>query len=314
MSTGLVMNWARPAIGNSVGAESGSPRSTSRAGSSNCSSQPRFRRTWSPATSRSRVPHDEAVFGGAGNQVMASVAAGGPGLVAVGFGESRGNEGAMVWTSPDGVTWSRVVHNEVVFGGSGSQGMRSVATGVAGLVAAGYDVSGGDADAAVSSSPDGITWSRVPHDEVVFGGTLNQDMYSVATGVAGLVAAGFDQSGGDQDAAVWTSPDGITWSRVPHDEVALGGAGNELMYNVTAGGPGLVAVGWVESGDQDAAVWTSPDGITWSRVPHDEVAFGGGRNQRMTSMTIEGASLVITGYDSSGGDQDAAVWIFPDGE
>ena len=209
MSTGLVMNWARPAIGNSVGAESGSPRSTSRAGSSNCSSQPRFRRTWSPATSRSRVPHDEAVFGGAGNQVMASVAAGGPGLVAVGFGESRGNEGAMVWTSPDGVTWSRVVHNEVVFGGSGSQGMRSV-----------------------------------------------------ATGVAGLVAAGFDQSGGDQDAAVWTSP----------------------------------------------------DGITWSRVPHDEVAFGGGRNQRMTSMTIEGASLVITGYDSSGGDQDAAVWIFPDGE
>lgn len=39
---------------------------------------------------------------------------------------------------------------------------------------------------------------------------------------------------------VWTSVDGITWSRVPHNAAVFGAAG---MTSVTAGGPGLVAVG-----------------------------------------------------------------------
>jgi hypothetical protein len=49
------------------------------------------------------------------------------------------------------------------------------------------------------------------------------------------------------------------------------------MSAVVAGGPGLVAVGHDDAGeDEDAAVWTSPDGLVWSRVPHDEAVFGGG--------------------------------------
>jgi len=56
------------------------------------------------------------------------------------------------------------------------------------------------------------------------------------------------------------------------------------MMSVTVGGPGLVAVGLDESsGDKDAAVWTSPDGITWSRVPHDDAVFGGEDEQLMVS-------------------------------
>ena len=40
------------------------------------------------------------------------------------------------------------------------------------------------------------------------------------------------------------------------------------MLKVTAGGPGLVAVG---ESNSNAAVWTSVDGIAWSRgVPDDE--------------------------------------------
>ena len=42
---------------------------------------------------------------------------------------------------------------------------------------------------------------------------------------------------------MWTSPDGITWSRVPHDEAVFGGEGGQVMNIVTFGGPGLVAVG-----------------------------------------------------------------------
>ena len=49
----------------------------------------------------------------------------------------------------------------------------------------------------------------------------------------------------------------------PHDEAVFGGEDSQEMTSVTAGGPGLVAVGSDASGGvPDGAVWTSPDGIT----------------------------------------------------
>ena len=53
---------------------------------------------------------------------------------------------------------------------------------------------------------------------------------------------------------VWTSVDGITWSRVPHDEAVFGGEGDQEISSVTAGGPGLVAVG---ESNGDAAIWVA---------------------------------------------------------
>ncbi len=124
-----------------------------------------------------------------------------------------------------------------------------------GLVAVGWDdVSGGDEDGAVWTSPDGIIWSRVPHDEAVFGGARGarfQEMWSVTAGGPGLVAGVYEDRLDDADAAVWTSPDGIIWSRVPDDEAVFGGAGHQEMLSVTFGGSGLVAVG------QGAMVWVA---------------------------------------------------------
>jgi molecular chaperone DnaK len=310
-----------------------------------------------------RVPHDEAVFGGAEDQEMRSVAAVGPGLVAVGYDTSGGDQDAAVWTSSDGFAWTRVAHDEAVFGGTGDQEMESVAAAGSGLVAVGWDGSGGDQDAAVWTSFDGLTWTRVAHDEAVFGGEDDQLMWAVtannlglvavgddwsgfdrdaavwtsADGVAwsrvldeeavfsgsrwqtmesvaavdsGLVAVGDDASGGDQDAAVWTSPDGLTWSRVPHDEAVFGGANWQTMRSVVATSSGLVAVG---HDNWDAAVWISPDAVTWARVPHDEDIFGGDYDQVMRSVVAVGSGLVAVGFDNSGGDDDAAVWNSPDG-
>jgi hypothetical protein len=72
------------------------------------------------------------------------------------------------------------------------------------------------------------------------------------------------------DAAVWTSVDGIIWTRVPHDEavfgegVGFGSEGFQGMNSVTAGGPGLVAVGFDgldgldgSDGVDGPAVWTA---------------------------------------------------------
>lgn len=263
----------------------------------------------------SRVPDIEEVFGGVESQQMLSVTAAGPGLVAVGVAESAGDEDAAVWTSPDGISWSRVRHDEKVFGGAENQVMLSVTAAGPGVVAVGSDQSSGDLDAAVWTSPDGITWSRLPLDEdSVLAGSGSQLMFSVTAGGPGLVAVGSDGPLGDADAAVWTSADGMGWSRVRHDEAVFGGENFQAMVSVTTGGPGLVAVGLELSDDgQDAAVWTSPDGIAWSRVGHDEAVFGGPRSQLMSSVTTGGPGLVAVGRDVSDDSQDAAVWTSPDG-
>jgi hypothetical protein len=273
-------------------------------------------------TDWSRVPHDEMVFGGGR---MNSVTAGGPGLVAVGAAVLEGENWpsvAAVWTSVDGVTWSRVSHDEEVFGAAY---MTSVTVGGPGLVAVGSD---GDfyepwGNAVVWTSPDGVTWSRVPHDDAIFGGDWAA-MHSVTVGGPGLVAVGIDRVNGlfveGRRATVWTSVDGTEWSRVPHDEAVFGGG---AMNSVTAGGPGLVAVGSTNADGGNAVVWTSVDGIDWSRIPHNETVFGledtpRGGGEGMSSVTVGGPGLVAVGSDFMTLDSGrwvivAAVWTSVDG-
>ena len=101
-----------------------------------------------------------------------------------------------------------------------------------------------------------LNWSRVPDVEAILGGPGNQGMASVTAGETGLVAVGQDGRDGDFDATVWTSPDGITWARVPHDEAIFGGAGDQVMFGLTVVGPQVVAVGReVSGGTSVAAVW-----------------------------------------------------------
>jgi hypothetical protein len=144
-----------------------------------------------------------------------------------------------------------------------------VTAGGPGLVAVGWDGVGDFSSvlrdpnsAVVWTSVDGITWSRVPHDEAVFGtADKGQKMTSVTVGGPGLVAVGTERIGPDEAvgirAAVWTSVDGITWSRVPHDEAVFGAETSQWMWSVTAGGPGLVAIGNGSQGryDSHAAAW-----------------------------------------------------------
>jgi hypothetical protein len=93
------------------------------------------------------------------------------------------------------------------------------------------------------------------------------------------------------------------------------------MSDVIDVGSGLIAVG-VSHGQ--AAVWTSPDGVAWSRVPHDEALFGApisperlaqaadqGARYGMTAVAAGPSGLVAVGSDGSvgGPPDDAIVWI-----
>ena len=245
---------------------------------------------------------DEEVFGGPGAQIMNSVTVGGPGLVAVGstgsVGDSKGNMAAdvdaAVWTSVDGITWSRIVHDDLVFGGEGVQTMESVTAAGPGLVAVGGNT--------IWTSVDGTTWVRVPYQNAVFGGG---DIDGVTAGGPGVVAVG----SANGRAAVWTSANGRKWSRVLDAPIL----DTSRLRAVSAGGPGLVAVGSTEHGeavDRELAVaWTSVDGTTWLRVSHDEALFG---HARMSGVIVWGSTVVAVGR-SYGGPSNGfeGIWTAP---
>ena len=284
---------------------------------------------------------------------IASITTGGPGFVAIGetvsVGTSSQAEDAAVWTSPDGTDWTRLPPSAEVFGGPGLQFMEDVTAGGPGLVAVGFgwgepELAG--TTAIVWTSVDGTAWSRLPYqDAFASPGYEGNDtaMHSVTVGGPGLVAVGTDS----RVAAVWTSTDAVAWTRAPHNPEAFG-TGRVLesatdMSVVAAGGPGLVAIGtsgigarsewglgdvdWThEPGAEHAVVWTSADGITWSRVPYDPAVFGGGEGQHcyMGSLAVGDSSLVAIGscerYTVESGDEDGLVshgdrlviWTSPD--
>jgi hypothetical protein len=131
-------------------------------------------------------------------------------------------------------------------------------------------------------------------------------MQAITVGPDGtLVAVGtvVDDSGVGV-AAVWTSDDGQTWDRVPHDpEVFASSTGMDVvMLDVAAGESGLVAVGserthhgaglWWMGGERPA-VWTSPDGTAWERVTLDTETFG-------TTRSISTVAASATGFVAAG--------------
>ena len=251
-----------------------------------------------------RLPHDAAVFGDVGVAAR-GLTAGGPGFVAVGQeGYERGAQTAAVWTSVDGRTWERVPHDDEVFGGEGFPAMYAVTTGGPGLVAV-----GASNDAPIWTSADGRTWERVASDPAVFGenGTSVQ---GVTAHGSGLVAVGSALSADDfqRSAAVWTSADGRTWQRVPDDAGVFGSDEGTRIKAVTVGGPGLVAVG-EDFATDGAAVWTSVDGTSWERVPHDDDLFSSGVLwMDDVTVTPEGALIAV-----GGGQGQAVAWSSPDG-
>ena len=323
-----------------------------------------------------RVPHDEAVFGGDGHQRMNSVVAFESGFLAVGSdGDEPGAPGptfpdqyhsgpsetqAAVWRSDDGISWMRVPHVDAFSEASGGAVMSDVALGESGLVAVGlvygqaepfatyrWGGEGGnpseprdvvvDVDAAVWRSVDGLTWRRVGADNEAFGGdTVRQSMIAVTAGGPGFVAVGqegFDILGydewtptpasntdgrnhvADNVAAVWTSPDGETWTRVESDP-SMAHSGGEVtgwatMFDIAPYTQGLVAVGrdvWVTTSEarrirvhEGAAVWLSADGLSWRRaVDVDTFAW-----PDMHAVTVVGDGMLVAGggmpvYDSAG--------------
>jgi hypothetical protein len=158
----------------------------------------------STGTSFDRVRATDETFGGAGDQQIFSVATFGRTVVAVGAAEGAAGVDATVWISDDGIAWERI-SDAAVMGGPRYQAMFGAAAAGDVLVVVGFDSAAGEQeDAAIWESTDLRTWRRSTID--AFGGPGEQRLRAVTVFDGRVVTVGWDGSGGDLDAAVWTAP------------------------------------------------------------------------------------------------------------
>jgi len=207
----------------------------------------------------------------------------------------------QLWASTDGLSWAMLGE----LPGADGDVVNDITTGGPGYVAVGWDGTAGAG--AVWTSPDGATWTAITDASVFNGNGLGHDINAVTDGPHGLVAVGgvggplfatgpfilaSAQAAGQ--AAVWTSPDGRTWHKVP-DEASF--AQGE-MDDVAAGGPGYVAVsrgaecGGPCPGTAGPLVWTSVDGRTWHLVDARHAIHPSGPASA-TVVAAEPGSLVV---------------------
>jgi hypothetical protein len=263
---------------------------------------------------------ESSALGGVGDQVINRLRGTPAGILAVGYDSSSGAKDAAVWISKDGGhSWTRATDPTHALGGSGDQEIARVevvTTGLGGVVAVGSDSSHGG-DAAVWFSNDGQTWQRVPDPNGVLGGPGKQEMNDVQTFGTTLMAVGSDTKGGDADGAVWTSPNGVDWQRVPDPKNVFGGAGDQVFTRLVTPAqfdsteiPNIMVGGFDTSGgDADAAIWFSNDGKAWARETRQKDIFGGSGDQKITSIAANAFPVIAVGFDASRGDEDAAAWV-----
>jgi hypothetical protein len=197
--------------------------------------------TWTPAGFKPGFDPTARRYG--------AVAAGGPGLAAVGSDVSGGfpevPADASIVTSSDGATWTPVAATP----GFKAATMGGVAAAGATLVVVGQESSGAPV---VWTSTDGRAWPRA----VTSGLPTDAEVRDVITGGPGVIAVG--REGGN--AASWTSSDGRAWHQAP----ASGALAGARMLHVVATSHGFIAIGTVSDGS--GAAWTSPDGTSWTKL------------------------------------------------
>jgi len=217
--------------------------------------------------------------------------------------------GGVFVDSADGLTW----HRQTMTGPMAV--LSRLAASPLGLVAIGTD---GDGRAISRFSADGLSWSPATTTFGSANGTNTIEVTDVIATNGGWLAVGREDPACTIDcgvdptrAVVWTSSDGLSWTRHATASSLTGRA----MTGVAVFGTGFVAVGTTGTA---AAAWTSSDGVTWSRSA-DVASFRSGAGAdpgtttRMTSVAVQHGVVVAVGIEGGQDSTRARAWWSPDG-
>ncbi|MFN8103872.1 MAG: hypothetical protein U0U69_05365 [Acidimicrobiia bacterium] len=223
------------------------------------------------------------------------------------LGEEPTTGAGIAWTSPDAATWQRIDPGSGLDAPGRVSFQTASATSQGILVAGSYRV-GDSRRAAVWRSNDAVTWQRV--ESPAFATSQAQEISALAMLRGTIVAGGASIENGTDAAAIWTSPDGIAWDRVTHDEDVFGGAGSDAVTVLLPAGDGILALGRSSPGklDADAAVWTSKDARNWRREPAPTETFGGANTEEFLTAAIVADRVAATGR-SKRADRDTLRYV-----
>jgi hypothetical protein len=164
-----------------------------------------------------------------------------------------------------------------------------------------------------SASTDGLHWSEPTTLKTGFKGMTN--IQSIVEGPSGLLALGYpygDTCGGPETlAAMWSSPDGRAWERLPMPKAFQTGS----VETIAGGDAGFIALGTRDrAGSQ--AIWTSPDGRSWTSRKLPAVSSGTLALDSVASFA-DGFVLLgsVLGEEGCGGAAHVrpATWFSKDG-
>lgn len=266
--------------------------------------------TWEHISLAATLADDEAP------SEITDIAAGPDGYVAVGGIRqiaTVGPRGAAVWTSPDGLAWTRVALPDSV-AADGYHGLEHVTRGPAGFVAVGMQA---DLDTPlqlgewyVLHSPDGATWRRADLSMLNIGYMWN--LIATDTGYLGVGVNWLEAR--SAIPGVWTSTDGMTWSAAGPENVELwdSGSGIQWLQAVTR----LPDGSYLATGNtmEDLRTWASVDGVTWSIVSEEPIPPVGGADIEVDLLVPVGDRvLLVGGLYSLSETKRVALWESADG-
>ena len=243
--------------------------------------------TWQPASGP--IARDLAGVAGV------AVTAGPSGYAIVGKLVAKGGACvADVWFSPNLIDWTRA-HD--VNDATGSSQVLAVAAQPRGFLSVGSH----NGQPTVWTTVNGSAWTTtlLPTPPGDTGGVLDQ----VAINGSRVVAMGEQTAGNVTTPLVELSTDGgKSWA-----QIQLNSPGpNTVVTALTASGSGFTAAGqYGQTGQQDAAVWTSPSGVNWQ--VSDVIGPGGGGQNEIAALASSGTTVTGIGSIQTQQSQESVI-------
>ncbi|MGH9244174.1 MAG: hypothetical protein ACRD29_07635 [Acidimicrobiales bacterium] len=243
------------------------------------------------------------------------------GFVTIGQGHINGPYAydLLMWTSPDGLEWSRnrdIRPPDLPRGSSQETGLVEAVAIADGVLAVGQVYSPDvrpDLDPIAYRSSDGV--AAVLEDLRVAGvaGDGDDVVFDACGSADGtVVLVGDDNVTVDGSDGMWLRRDPAgSWARATAADGSFGGDGRQqVVACAPQPGDGWVAVGSTEApGHWEPAVWESDDGLTWQRVELGPEAFGDGSMELRSVVGLHDGRVLLGGAVFGYGASDGALWL-----